>query len=108
MDYVNLETGERVNLGVLTSEEKKFYRQALKRFQENTSWLAFDEFAFGMGSPIYSRQRSHLDVLKSALYLALKDMSLQLGVQQGLVARTKKSEKKVIARTKKSVGRASA
>lgn len=97
MDYVNLETGVRVNLGGLTSEEKKFYRQALKRFQGNTSWLAFDEFAFGMGSPIYSRQRSHIDVLKSALYLALKDMSLQLGVQQGLVARTKRSEKKAIA-----------
>jgi hypothetical protein len=106
MEYVNLETGLRVNLDGLTPEEKKFYRQALKRFQENTSWLAFDEFAFGMGSPIYSRQRSHLDVLKSALYLALKDMSLQLGVQQGLVARTKKSEKKVIARTKKSARRA--
>lgn len=97
MDYVNLETGVRVNLGGLTSEEKKFYRQALKRFQENTSWLAFDEFAFGMGSPIYSRQRSHIDVLQSALYLALKDMSLQLGVQQGLIARTKRSEKKAIA-----------
>lgn len=97
MDYVNLETGVRVNLGGLTSEEKKFYRQALKRFQENTRWLAFDEFAFGMGSPIYIRQRSHMDVLKSALYLALKDMSLQLGVQQGLVARTKRSEKKAIA-----------
>lgn len=97
MDYLNIETGARVNLGGLTSEEKRFYRQALKRFQENTSWLAFDEFAFGMGSPIYSRQRSHIDVLKSALYLALKDMSLQLGVQQGLVARTKRSEKKAIA-----------
>jgi hypothetical protein len=97
MEYVNLETGLRVNLESLTPEEKKFYRQALKRFQENTSWLAFDEFAFGMRSPIYSRQRSHIDVLKSALYLALKDMSLQLGVQQGLIARTKKSEKRAIA-----------
>lgn len=106
MEYVNLETGLRVNLDGLSPEEKKFYRQALKRFQENTTWLSFDEFAFGMGSPIYSRQRSHLDVLKGALYLALKDMSLQLGVQQGLVARTKKSEKKVIARTKKSARRA--
>jgi hypothetical protein len=33
-------------------------------------------------------------------------MSLQLGVQQGLIARTKKSEKKVVARTKKSAKRA--
>jgi hypothetical protein len=97
MEYVNLETGLRVSLDGLSPEERKFYRQALKRFQENTSWLTFDDFAFGTGSPIYSRQRSHIDVLKSALYLALKDMSLQLGVQQGLIARTKKSEKRAIA-----------
>ena len=97
MEYVNLETGVRVNLDGLTPEEKRFYRQARKRFQEQTNWLAFDEFAFGMRSPIYHRQRSHIPVLKSALYLALKDMSLQLGVQQGLIARTKKSEKRAIA-----------
>lgn len=97
MEYVNLETGQRVNLNALTPEEKRFYRQALKKFQENTSWLAFDQFAFGMRSPLYTGQRSHLKVLKSALYLALKDMSLQLGVQQGLIARTKKSEKRAIA-----------
>ena len=97
MEYVNLETGVRVNLDGLTPEEKRFYRQARKRFQEQTNWLAFDEFAFGMRSPIYNRQRSHIPVLKSSLYLALKDMSLQLGVQQGLIARTKKSEKRAIA-----------
>ena len=97
MEYVNLETGVRVNLDGLTPEEKRFYRQARQRFQEQTSWLAFDEFAFGMRSPIYHRQRSHIPVLKSPLYLALKDMSLQLGVQQGLIARTKKSEKRAIA-----------
>jgi hypothetical protein len=38
-----------------------------------------------------------MEVLKSGLYLALKDISLQLGVQQGLIARTKKSEKRAIA-----------
>ena len=97
MEYLNRQTRVRVNLDGLTSEEKKFYKQALKRFQENTNWLAFDELAFGMQSPIYRRQRSHMDVLKSALYLALKDMSLQLGVQQGLIARTKKAEKRAIA-----------
>jgi hypothetical protein len=97
MEYVNQETGVRVDLGGLTSEEKRFYRQALKRFQENTAWLAFDELAFGIRSPIYIRKKSHTDVLKSTLYLALKDMSLQLGVQQGLIARTRKSEKKAIA-----------
>lgn len=97
MEYVNLGTGVRVNLDDLTPEEKKFYRQAVKKFQENTKWLSFDEFAFGMRSPIYNGRRSHIDVLKNGLYLALKDISLQLGVQQGLIARTKKSEKRAIA-----------
>ena len=97
MEYVNLGTGVRVNLDDLTPEEKKFYRQAVKKFQENTKWLSFDEFAFGMRSPIYSGRRSHIDVLKNGLYLALKDISLQLGVQQGLIARAKKSEKRAIA-----------
>ena len=97
MEYVNLETGVRVNLDDLTPEEKKFYKQAIKRFRENTSWLAFDEFAFGMRSPIYNGRRSHIEVLESGLYLALKDMSLQLGVQQRLIKRTKKVEKKAVA-----------
>lgn len=97
MEYVNLETGVRVNLDELTTEEKKFYKQAIKRFRENTKWLSFDEFAFGMRSPIYKGRKSHMEVLESALYLALKDMSLQLGVQQGLIKRTKKAEKKAVA-----------
>jgi len=91
MEYVNLETGTRINLDNLTDEEKKFYKQALKRFRENTNWLSFDAFAFGIRSPIYNGRRSHIDVLQSALYLVLKDMSLQLGVQQGLIKRTKKN-----------------
>src|SRR5713226_9498467 len=97
MEYVNLETGVRINLDDLTPEEKTFYKQAIKKFQENTKWFSFDEFAFGMRSPIYNGRRSHIDVLKSGLYLALKDISLQLGVQQGLIRRTKKSEKRAIA-----------
>jgi hypothetical protein len=97
MEYVNLQTGIRIKLDGLTPEEKRFYRRALTRFQENAAWAAFDEFAFGMLSPIYKRKRSHIDVLKSPLYLALKDMWLQLGVQQGLIRRSRKSEKKAIA-----------
>ena len=46
MEYVNLETGVRVNLDELTAEEKQFYKQAIKRFRENTNWLSFDEFRF--------------------------------------------------------------
>lgn len=97
MEYINLETGARINLDDLTADDKKFYKQALKRFRENTKWLSFDEFAFGTRSPIYSGRRSHIQVLESALYLVLKDMSLQLGVQQGLIKRSKKVEKKAVA-----------
>jgi hypothetical protein len=96
MEYINLETGVRVKLDELTPEEKKFYKQALRKFQENTEWFSFDEFAFGMRSPIYKNKKSHMDVLNSGLYLALKDISLQLGVQQGLIARRTKSEKRAI------------
>jgi hypothetical protein len=96
MEYINLETGVRINLDSLTAEEKKFYKRAIKRFRENTKWLSFDEFAFGMRSPIYNGRRSHIEVLENPLYLALKDMSLQLGVQQGLIRR-KKSERKAVA-----------
>jgi hypothetical protein len=76
MEYVNLQTGFRVKLDGLTEEEIKFYRQALKLFHQNTDWGAFDEFAFGMRSPIYSRRRSHLNVIEDPLFLALRDMSL--------------------------------
>ena len=97
MEYVNLETGVRINLDSLTPEEKKFYERALKKFQVNTGWVSFDDFAFGMRSSIYKGRRSNKDVLNNELYLALRDMSLQLGVQQGLIARAKKkkSEKRV-------------
>jgi hypothetical protein len=96
MEYVNLETGVKVKLDDLTPEEKKFYKQALRKFQENTDWFSFDEFAFGMRSPIYKGKKSHVDVLNSGLYLVLKDISLQLGVQQGLIARRTKSEKRAV------------
>lgn len=97
MEYINSETKVKINLDTLTETEKKFYRQALKKFRENTNWLAFDEFAFGKRSPIYLHRRSHLDVLKEPLFLALKDMSLQLGVQQGMIARKQLAGKKTNA-----------
>ena len=95
MEYINSETGARINLYSLTHEEKKFYERAVKKFQKNTEWVSFDDFAFGMESPIYKRRGSRIEAPDSSLYFALKDMSLQLGVQQGLIARVKKSKKRV-------------
>jgi hypothetical protein len=92
MEYVNSETRVRIDLDSLTPEEKKFYKLALKKFQENMKWGSFDDFAFGMRSPIFKRRRSHKNAPKSELYLALRDMSIQLGVQQGWIARVRKSK----------------
>lgn len=91
MEYVNWKTGLRIDLSGLDEREKRFYLRALKEFEKNVKWLEFDQFVLGRNSPLYDGRRSHLEVLKHPLYLALKDMWLQLGVQQGMVAETKAS-----------------
>lgn len=100
-EYLNLKNGFKVDLSSLSETEIKFYEKALEMFSKNVDWLAFDEFAFGMHSPIYSGRRSHIEVIKTPLYQVLRDMSLQLGVQQGKIARNgvvgKKSKEKSIA-----------
>jgi hypothetical protein len=83
----------------LTPEERAFLHRARARFLENTDWLEFEDFAFGGRSPLYSRSRSHQDVLSHPLYLALKDMWLDLGVRQGRIS-TLKGEKSDAARRK--------
>jgi len=39
-----------------------------------------------MRSPLFSKTRSHRDVLAHPLYVALKEMWLELGVKQGRVS----------------------
>ena len=87
MRYVNVRNKLEIDLAGLDEVERKFYRQALVKFRQDTPWLAFDSFAFGMLSPLYRGRTSHLEVLKSPLYRALKDMSLQLGLQQGMISK---------------------
>ena len=89
MRYVNSKTKFCVDLGDLSGGDRAFYEQAVKQFRRNVDWLTFDEFFFDPRSPIYARRRSHLEVLRDPWYLALKDMWLQLGVQQGKIARDK-------------------
>ncbi|HYC93067.1 MAG TPA: hypothetical protein VEO54_27930 [Thermoanaerobaculia bacterium] len=69
----------------LTQEEDAFLRRARKKSAENADWFEFEDFAFGSRSPLYSKTRSHKDVLTHPLYVALKDMWLELGVRQGKV-----------------------
>jgi hypothetical protein len=92
---------------VLSPEERDFLRQAEKRYHSNANWFEFEDFAFGMRSPLFSRHRSHLDVLRHPLYLALKEMWLDLGVRQGLVSPSRPQEEH-LARRKAKGGRASA
>lgn len=104
MEYVNLETGLNINLNDLNETEKRFYLRALEEFNKNANWLEFDRFVLGRHAPLYDGKRSHLEVLKHPLYLALKDMWLQLGVQQGMVARSKVTkEQGLVADTKASM-----
>src|ERR1043166_4463733 len=76
----------------LTPEEHAFLRQAERKYRANANWFEFEDFAFGMRSPLFSRQRSHLDVLKHPLYIALREMWLDLGVKPGLVSPSKRAE----------------
>lgn len=91
----------------LTSEERDFLRQAQKKYRANANWFDFEDFAFGMRSPVFSRTRSHLDVLRSPLYIALKEMWLDLGVKQGRVAPSKREQEEHFARRKAQTGGAS-
>jgi hypothetical protein len=95
MKYVNPKTGVEIKLTELTERQRTFYQQAVGKFRQDTHWLAFDAFAFGTMSPLYSGRKSHLEVLRDPLYQALKDMSLQLGVQQGMISRNAKKKAEV-------------
>jgi hypothetical protein len=70
----------------MNAEEREFLRQAEAKYRANVNWLDFEDFAFGMRSPLFARKRSHLDVLKHPLYRALKEMWLDLGERQGQVS----------------------
>lgn len=69
----------------LNELEQAFLEHARRLFAENTSWFEFEEFAFGMHSPLFLKTRSHQNILEHPLYQALTDMWLQLGVRQGMV-----------------------
>lgn len=75
----------RLRATELTSEEAAFFARAKRMFADDADWFEFEDFAFGSRSPLYSKTRSHQDVLKHPLYVALKEMWLELGVRQGRV-----------------------
>jgi len=106
MKYVNSDTDVKIELTGLTEEKTKFYRQALEKFRKNVDWLVFEEFVFGPMSPLYSERKSRREVVEDPLYLALEDMWLQLGVQQGMVkAETTQEDHAVGERGQENRGR---
>ena len=72
--------------GSMTTEEQVFLDRAQRKYRRNVGWFEFEDFAFGMRSPLFSKTRSHRNVLENPLYIVLRDMWLQLGVQQGFIS----------------------
>jgi len=71
---------------IMTVEEQAFLRAAREKYLHNADWFEFEDFVFGSRSPLFTKERSHQDILEHPLYIALKEMWLELGVRQGRVA----------------------
>ena len=70
----------------LTSEEEEFLGIARKLAGWDLDWFAFEEFAFGMHFPVFSKLRSHLGSIdQNPVYVELRRMWLELGVRPGWV-----------------------
>jgi len=93
MRYRNPGSGFAIDLGELDEEKKRFFDVARKLFQKNTNWFEFEQLVFSYTSPIFSRSRNRADVVHDPLFKALKDMWLQLGIDQGFVAATTSDER---------------
>ena len=86
MHYVNPESGLDVDLGKLSPERERFFEDARRQFQKNVSWFDFERVVFSYWSPLFSGLKNRADVVNEPLFIALKDMWLQLGINQGYVA----------------------
>ncbi|MEK6375237.1 MAG: hypothetical protein AABO58_21390 [Acidobacteriota bacterium] len=74
------------DLSDLSETQVRFYRTALRKYREGTEFLAFWNFAFGFGSPLYDGVRTRSEVMGTPLEEALRHMWLDLGIKQGMVA----------------------
>lgn len=69
----------------LNADEAAFLTKARRKFRDNVDWLEFEDFAFGVRSPLFGKARSQRDILTHPLYQALKEMWIDLGIRQGKV-----------------------
>ena len=86
MRYMNRKTGLEIDLGELSPEKSRFFETAQKQFRKNVNWFEFEQVVFSYTSPVFSKSKSRAQVANDPLYLALKDMWLQLGINQGFVS----------------------
>ena len=86
MHYSNRKSGVSIDLGDLDVAKRHLYERALEQFRSGVSWFEFEQFVFSYTSPLFSAARDRAAVVKDPLYAALKDMWLQLGIDQGFVA----------------------
>lgn len=86
MRYHNERTGIDVDLTHLDDEKKRFFEAAREKFRRNVSWFEFEQLVFSYTSPLFRHSRNRAEVVNDPLFLALKDMWLQLGIKQGFVA----------------------
>jgi len=93
MRYHNPKSDLEIDLGHLDAEKRRIFDAAQEKFRKNTNWFEFEQIVFSYTSPIFSRAKNRADVVNEPLFHALKDMWLQLGIDQGFVA-DDRSEKK--------------
>jgi len=86
MRYHNPKSGLDIDLGPIDAEKRRLFETALEKFRRNTNWFEFEQLVFAYTSPIFSRAKNRADVVNEPLFHALKDMWLQLGIDQGFVA----------------------
>lgn len=92
MRYRNPSSGLEINLGELDDKRQRLFDAARKQFRQNTSWFDFEQLVFSYTSPLFQGSRSRADVVHDPLFKALKDMWLQLGIDQGFVAHERTTE----------------
>ena len=104
MRYHNKESGVNVDLGTLNDEKRRLFEAAHERFRKNTNWFEFEQLVFSFTSPLFRNAKSRAEVLTDPLYTALKDMWLQLGINQGFVAKPEDATSKAKTGASRSHG----
>jgi hypothetical protein len=102
MRYHNPKSDLDIDLGHLDADKRRLFETAHEKFRQNTNWFEFEQLVFAYTSPLFNRAKNRADVVSEPLFLALKDMWLQLGIDQGYVANDRTETKARPARANRS------